>query len=132
MLSIEEAKLRILSELQEAGEENVAAMANTIFDPSGDRQQIATLRQALEELVQGGLIRMSFRTSLTEKLVQLPEDRSLVVVRELDSGIIFRDSDRHWTWVSENYPHIVATDAGLVRADDILEEHGYQWWRQRK
>ena len=35
MSALSELEIRILSELEEAGEENVAAMLNTIIDPVG-------------------------------------------------------------------------------------------------
>ena len=131
MLSVEETKLRVLSELQEAGEENVAAMANTIFDLTGDRQEIENLKTALEALVHEGLVRIAYRSDLKQKLVPLSEELSLAVASKLQSVLRLRESDMHWTWVGEDRPHVVATETGLQRADETLELYGYQWWRSR-
>jgi hypothetical protein len=130
MLSIEEIKLRVLSELQEAGEETVAAMANTILERSGDRHVIDMLRQALDELIQEGMIRMAFRKG-SGRLSPLPTEDSLQVVGELQSVLRVRESEMYWTWATDSKPQIIATAAGIKRADQILAEHGYQWWRPK-
>lgn len=45
MIAIEEVERRILSELQEAGEENIAAMLNTIIEPAENAGQLEQLQQ---------------------------------------------------------------------------------------
>lgn len=129
MIAIEEVERRILSELQEAGEENIAAMLNTIVEPAENARQVEQLQQALENLVRADLARMSFRRDVT-RLVPLSRDESLSVLGDLQSYLRYRPSDRHWTWSEDQRPEIVATPDGLRKADEILQQYGYQWWRR--
>jgi hypothetical protein len=130
MIAIGEMEDRILSELQEAGEENVAALINTIINPMGDTIELIQLRQALDNLARKGLVRIALTRDATRGLVPLSVDKSLEIVAKIDEFLRFRSSDSHWTWSGESKPHIVVTAEGRARADKILDQRGYQWWRR--
>jgi hypothetical protein len=132
MLAIEEVERRILSELQEAGEENIAAMLNTIVEPVENAGQVEQLQQALENLVRADLARISFRLDVASKVVPLSRDESLSILSDLPSYLRFRSSDSHWTWSRDRRPEIVAMPDGLRKSDEILQQYGYQWWRPKK
>jgi hypothetical protein len=131
MSELSEVERRILSELQEAGEENIAAMINTIIDPTGNADELRSMQEALSSLVRAGLVRMALSTDPTKKLVPLSGDESLAMSAKIGALLRFRTSDRHWTWGRDLKPHIVVTSAGRARADSVLEQYGYQWWRQQ-
>lgn len=131
MIEINEMEGRILSELQEAGEENMAAMINTIIDPMGDMVELVQMRQALDNLVRSGLAKIALGRDATRKLAPLSVEQSLEVVSKIDSFLRFRTSDSHWTWSGESKPHIVVTAEGRSRADEILDQRGHQWWRPK-
>ena len=51
--------MRILAELEEAGEEDVPTLMNTVLKPAGDNSEVEMMRRALENLVRADLVRMS-------------------------------------------------------------------------
>lgn len=131
MISIEEMQRRILSELQEAGEENVAAMLNTVIEPVEDMEQVHQFRQALKELAQADLVLIATERDRTAGLKPLTKEESLSAIESTPSALIFQAQPGRWAWAAQPRPHIVVTDLGQARADEILEECGYQWWRQK-
>lgn len=132
MIEINEMERRILSELQEAGEENIAGLINTVIDPMGDMIELTRMRQALDNLVRDGLARIALSRDAARKLVPLSVEQSLEVVAKIDTFLRFRASDSHWTWSGDSKPHIVVTVEGRSRADEILDQRGYQWWRPKR
>ena len=132
MIEIDELGRRILSELQEAGEENIAAMINTIIDPTGNADEVNSMEEALDSLVRAGLVRVALSTDPTKKLVPLSADESLAISAKIGTLLRFRTSDSHWTWSQDLKAHMVVTATGRARADEVLEQYGYQWWRPKK
>jgi hypothetical protein len=131
MLEIEEVELRILCELQEAGEENVPTLLNTTMPRSGDPSELLQVQRALENLMRADLVRTAIRSNPPSKLQAMSKNDSLAALVDLQLSVGFRQSDQHWTGIRDPWLEIVATDAGLGRADEILQQYGYQWWRQQ-
>lgn len=120
---------RILAELEEAGEENISSMLNTIVMPSGDRSELATYATALAQLVEQGLVRVEFESD--ENSTPLQQAGAADIIRDLDHHLHFSGEDGEWGFIdTERTPVIIGTDSGLARAEAILEDRGYQWWRQ--
>jgi hypothetical protein len=132
VIDVHEMQMRIAAELEEAGQENVAAMINTIIDPAGDVGEIATMRDALDLMVRGGLVTMALDPGPGRKLMRLGVDDSLALVGRIQALLLFRVSDRHWTFATNERPNIVATKAGRNTGFEVLEERGYKWWRPKK
>jgi hypothetical protein len=125
-------EMRIAAELEEAGQENIAAMINTIIAPTGDAGEIAMMRDALDHMVRGGLVTMALDPGPGKKLVRLGVDDTLAVVARIEPLLRFRESDRHWTFATNEHPNIIATEACRNKGFEILDERGYQWWRPKK
>ena len=125
-----EIEMRILSELEEAGEENVCAMANTIFPPTGESSEIEQLQAALVSLVSADLVRMGERVR-NVGVRPLSKDESLAIVGAMPAGMIFDDKEGLWWWTQSVWPEITDTEAGKSKAREILSERGYQWWRPK-
>ncbi len=132
MIDINEMEMRIAVELEESGQENIAAMVNTIIAPTGDAGEIAMMRDALDHMVRGGLVTMALDPGPGKKLVRLEVDDSLALVDRIEALLRFRASDRHWTFATDERPNIIATEAGRKKGFEILDERGYQWWRPKK
>lgn len=132
MIDTDEVERRILSELQEAGEENIASMINTIIDPIGSANETGSLQTALESLVRAGLVLIALGGDPTKKLVPLSPDESLAFTAKIATFLQFRASDNHWTWSQNVKPHIVVTPLGRTRADQLMQQRGYQWWRPKR
>jgi hypothetical protein len=138
MLDLPELDQRILSELEEAGQEVVPTMMLTTMSMKGEPSEIATFTSALDRLVTMGFVRMSIDKEDSQRLRALSEVDSLSVVATLNQHLHF-DSDRG-IWqdarhigppYGEPFPFIVCTALGKRVALKLLQQRGYQWWRRR-
>jgi hypothetical protein len=82
---------------------------------------------------------MSMGRDAGGKLRDLSASESLDVIADLKSGLRFRRDERLWTDTRQSgppfgfpFPYIVNTSPGKEIGFRILEQRGYQWWRQRK
>jgi hypothetical protein len=139
MSTLSELEMRILSELEEAGEEDVVTMINTVMECTGDVSEVRELQSALENLVRADFVRMSIDQDSSKRLRALTKEESLMVIAELQSHLRFKSSDGHWTDERHTgppydwpYPYIVNTDSGREKGFEILDERGYQWWWQKR
>jgi hypothetical protein len=125
--NIGEVAARMLSELEEAGAENFTSTVNTIMDRSGKERELADSVEALEELIRAGLAVLRH-----EGTQDLPAHTSIALLPQLASDVSFDPEDSLWK-SDENLPmvEIVATEKGRDLAFEILDERGYQWWRQK-
>lgn len=139
MSGLSELEMRILSELEEAGEENIAAMLNTIIQPIGDASEVASLQQALENLVRADFIRMSTDRDSAGRLRDLSAAGSQGIIANLTSGLHFDSEKMFWANTRHSgppfgdpFPYIVNTKSGKKKGFEILDERGYQWWRPKR
>ena len=126
-----ELEFRILSELEEAGEENVPTIANTVFEPTGSPTELSQLQQALEKLIEADFVRVALSRDATLRLTDLSKNESLGVISNIRVHLVFKEASMHWTGGSQPWPEIVTTEIGKMRGRQILDERGYQWWRQK-
>jgi hypothetical protein len=126
--NLSELAARILSELAEAWAKNISSTVNTVTDRTGEEQELANSIEALEELVRAELAVLR-----PDGIQELTAELSMELLPRLASNIRFDSDDHLWKW-SENLPmvEIVATEKGRELAFEILDERGYQWWRQKK
>jgi len=130
-MTVDELAMRILSELEEAGAENVTSTMNTVMTATGDNAELDKTQSALESLIQTDLVRIAYRESNSTRLKAVSKDESASAVQAMKPFITFRSSDRLWVWDrAQPRAEILVTDLGLAKAREILEERGYQWWRQ--
>jgi hypothetical protein len=118
---------RILALLEEAGEENISALTNSISRPLGSSNEIFAMSSALATLTDLGYIRISVhRDDSSRRWVPLPVDQERKLVQELASNIQWSFVQNIWRWVSE-LPSAMAvlTDTGRVAANKILTEDGW-------
>ena len=133
MIEIKEMGLRIMAELQEAGEENIAALLNTVLDPNGEVTELKVLLQALNDLIQNDAIRIALPQKPTEQTVPqrtmpLSKEDSISTVRRLNTYMHYSVDKNRWTFSQDAHPEVVLTKTGFTAAEKILEERGYQWW----
>jgi hypothetical protein len=138
MSTLSELEMRILSELEEAGEEDVLTLIATVMKPAGAASEVAQVCEALGRLVRAGFVRMSVERDSALQLVTLDEDQSLTVISGLPANLHFEAEGGFWINIrrtggpyQDTFPYVVGTDIGITRALEILKERGYQWWRQK-
>lgn len=136
---LSELEMRILSELEEAGEEDVLTLVVTAMEPVGDANEIEQICEALTNLVRADLARMSVDRDSTRRLRELPQDQSLTAIAELPANLRYDNERGHWTDMRHRgppygspFPYVVGTNSGIARALEILHARGYQWWRAQK
>lgn len=122
MIDIEEMSQRILSELEEAWAENVVSTLNTVIKPQGNQEELARYLESLRRLVQAKLVVMATETGTIYSLEELDVENSLRLIDSMHSEMAYNKAESIWNGLDKfNYPHIVATDTGHARAQEILE-----------
>lgn len=135
MSQLDEVSLRILAELEEAGEENIFSMLNTIIEPKGVDTEVVAFKQALGILLTEGLVTLGLGTSGSRTIEPKSLQESQSLIADLNSWFRFDMSRRLWTLGQGDLreatiPEIRLTKAGRARSEKVLGERGYQWWRQ--
>lgn len=135
---MDEVAHRILAELEEAGEENPAAMLNTVLDPKGDQQELIAFQSALRQLVKSGLAAMSVDRDQSRRLVDATVTVSLTEIDAIPTWLRFDIQKNYWVDsrvkgppFHQMFPLIVLTEAGRNTCAKILSQRGYQWWRRK-
>jgi hypothetical protein len=131
--------MRVLSELEESGQEDVVTMINTVMPPTGEKSELVGLQRALKNLVQADYVTMSMDLDSSRKFRSLSGPESLDVIADLESGLRFDNETKLWTDTRHEgppyrlaFPYILNTVAGKEKGFQILDERGYQWWRPKK
>lgn len=135
MIDIEEVAARTLSELEEAGEENIPTILNTIFAPTGEAWEKDRLIEAVSGLITQGFARMAFERDESGRLVDATPEESVDILDSISKTLSFDVERSLWTdknILSEDYPDLVVTEAGWEKSREILEERGYRWWLQKE
>jgi hypothetical protein len=137
MSDLTEMEQRVLAELEEFWKENVFAMLNTIFDPTGDEREVTLLQEALRSLVERDYILMGLEGFFPSNPEKFTKSASLQLLSNLEGWFKFDSQDPHWTLSKgdikkERIPMIFSTPAGRQKAGEILTQRGYQWWRPKR
>jgi vacuolar-type H+-ATPase subunit E/Vma4 len=130
MIALSEMQLRVLSELEEAGQENLPTIANTIDYSTVDSDLRSLLDAALVALVRADLVRIAIVSDSLESLDTRSADESIKHLAHLESHLIFSEDLGRWTGGSRPWPEVVATASGREKASEILSDRGYRWWRK--
>jgi len=116
----------ILAALEEAGEDHLSALINTVVSRNGSIDEIDAISTALAGLIEGGLLRIArSRDKDSLRWIALRKDESLAPLSSLKSFLQWSSADRLWKW-QESFPRleVLLTPAGIDAAQQILHEHG--------
>ena len=141
MVYLSELAQRILAELEEAGEEDVATLLNTCMVVSGQIEQVAEISAAFAELISIKLASIAISRDPGGRLVDLPQKQALEYASTVGKYVSYSQADGHWLNVPLSVPrsgtdyfdpvHAVSTPEGRDVAFEILDQRGYQWWRPK-
>ena len=138
MGTLSETAERILSELEEAGEEDVVTMINTITTRKGTSDEVNNLTSALHELIKADLIRMSLERGDDLRLTELSVEESIRSAAKISDLLSFDPESNYWKDTrrtgppyKSSYPYIINTKKGEDLGFKILDRRGYQWWRDK-
>ncbi len=125
---LDDLALRVLANLNEAGEECVCTLLNTVLRKTGKESHRDKYLSVLRSLFDRGLIEFSDRRSATTlESIVLPREETLSRLALLSSQLQWDDESAHWTWTAdEPRLEVLATDRGWKLSNDILEKFGWQ------
>lgn len=118
---------RILAVLEEAGEEEVTTLTNTVTKPQGRLEEIGTMTDALIGLANASLITVAVSRDRTSgHWIPLPSEDVIPLLKELAVSVEWSRIDRIWKWKS-HLPRVVVllTDLGVTAAHQVLSEDGW-------
>lgn len=137
-MHVAELSMRVLATLEEAGEETISTLINTVFEPAGSEAEIADLKLALDSLVQQGLTQLSTARA-GQRLEELPRQASIDEIAKISTRLSFDGSSKTWRDPQHSGPpfaddeqYVVLTRAGRMKSVEILTARGYQWWRPQR
>ena len=139
MEGLTELESRILTELEEAGQEDIDTLINTCMVVKGEASEIDETKIALNSLVSKGLVSLATSLGPNNRLAALPSEAALQIVAEIETCLTFNSVEDHWLFCAMpkrtdeaaprvRCPNVVSTDEGHAEAQSILEARGYRWW----
>lgn len=129
---MQEYEKRILSELEEAGQENFPTLLNTIISPTGAANERNDFQSALTNLLQAGFIKIALERDANKRLKEISDDEALALLTQITEHLVFKAQLGRWTGGPRPWPEVVYTEMGKIEGRKILHELGYQWWRQSR
>jgi len=130
MISSDELQQRILAEVEEcAAEEVLVALFNTVIDEMlGRPEEVTLFREAMEQLIDKGLVLMAPQNEPGKHTVEVDAGQSRVMLVETLRPLFFRPDDLRWTADPFVPTYAVLTEAGRLAGKKLLGERGYRWW----
>lgn len=121
-----DAERRILAALEEAGEENVAALLNTTTQCSGVPEEITDFVKTLDRIMQDGLLECATaRDRGTLRWIPLPLQAASTSISDIEQSLNWDSQEGLWRWVSVNERLIILlTKEGQVVAEEVLSRFG--------
>jgi hypothetical protein len=131
MTSLNKLERDILATLEEAGEDDLASLLNTVREGHGSSDEINAFRIAVTHLIKDDFLEIArFRDKISQHWNSVPKPESVALAAGLASLLHWSAGNQLW-----NFPdgsprlQVVLTDAGLVAAREILSQDG---WPVRK
>lgn len=114
----------ILTTLEEAGEDDLSALINTVGACNGSAGEIESVSKAMEGLIKSGLLQMArSRDASTRRWIRLPREESLDLLSRLPSSVSWSVPDGLWK-LHRYVPRteVLLTPDGVTAARQILSE----------
>ena len=118
---------RILSVLEEAGEDDLAALTNTVCSRTGSADEISDVAQALLGLMGDHLIAIArFRDSKSLEWIPLPNGEPQSILSELEMFLQWMGDESLWKWDAERSRlEVILTKLGKSCALKVISEDGW-------
>ncbi len=127
MSSFSKLERDILATLEEAGEDDLVALLNTVRECRGSGNEIDAFRTAIASLIKGNFVDIAkSRDKVSRHWIPLPTLESLALATDLGSLLHWSARDQLWNLTDGSRRlQVVLTDAGLTVAREILSKHGW-------
>lgn len=128
---------RILAELDERGADNLHSILNTVIEPTGSPHEIDGLGLALADMLRQKEAHLALETMYPRKTSRLGEADAEAMLAALHRWFKYDASQRYWMLgngdpLKDEYPILVLSDIGQLRAQRLLEMRGYRWWTRSR
>lgn len=128
-----ELELRLLSELEEAGAEDMLTLLNTVFRMPTYLDDRADVVRAIKNLIATGAVVMASERDSNKRWRRLDTPDAYAAVQRFDDALVFDDQHGLWqlklgTPRSVN-ANAITTELGLKAGREVLTQRGYGWWR---
>jgi hypothetical protein len=116
----------ILAVLEEAGEEDISALTNTVRECRGALGEIDEVSAALAGLVNRGFVEVArSKDPLSLRWVPTSKQESLALLRDLKPHFHWSTVDQLWAWRTDlPRAEVLLTNIGAVEARRVLSEDG--------
>ena len=124
MLTLTELQKRILANLEEAGEDDVSALTNTLINRQGSPDEIDEMEEALLSLLSCNLVQLARdRDLISKRWSPLPYEEAIETTANIKSCFSWSEVEQIWKWGKE-LPRlqVLLTNIGLTKARKILSE----------
>ncbi len=132
---LDELEERLISELEEAGFEDLITLLQTVTARSGTPEELASIREAVNTLLGAGLVTIMSEATLPNHPMELRQSEAEALLANMASEFRFDATKRYWLYTKENgppfvlqYPEVRLTAAGRSAATVILARRGHRWW----
>src|SRR5690242_19378369 len=99
MTNFSDLERKILATLEEAGEDDIAALANTVSERQGSPAEIKTYSEALKNLAGRYLLELAqVRASQSLRWIPLPKLQAAAILADLGVRLIWSAGERLWKW----------------------------------
>jgi len=121
-----EIERRILVTLDDAGEEYVSALINTVIECEGSRNEVTSVMGALRKFLRGSLVGCAVaRDTNTLALIKLAESEAIHLLNALPEQISWSQEDSLWLWTaSQPRLAVLLTNDGKRLSHKVVTEIG--------
>lgn len=134
----DEFRERILATLEEAGEENIPTLMNTLAGSPDATWNVRVVQGILSDLLHDGLVTLAAQAAYGQRLTDLQLDAAKDEIVHIADWLHYDSARGYWLDgritgrpYSDSYPNVRLTAAGRRESVRILSERGYEWWRSR-
>ena len=124
MRKLDENQMRLLALLEEAGDEEMGTLLNQFARGQRFPELVDEFSHALGLLLDAGYIQIA--TRLDERLYPTAEPQSIAakILDDVKLHVLWSEKN-HWDWTGTDMPTIVATEAGIAKAQELLRVCGW-------
>jgi hypothetical protein len=133
MNNLTDFEAHIIAVLEEAGEEELATLVNTVTTGSESPDEIESIEFALKALLSCDLVQLAkLRDKASLRWNPLRKDHSLVMLENLRSLFQWSGTDERWRRrAGAPEVEVLLTEDGLKLARKILSDCGWDFWRKK-
>ena len=133
MADFTELELKLLTELEEAGSEDLLTLQNTLLRIATYRDDRTAFVSAINQLIAKDAIVMACELDSNRRWRKLDAEDAYAAIKRFDDALVFDDVEGLWQHRAATPRSVnataIATELGLAAGREVLTQRGYGWWR---